>query len=318
MADEIVTQGAPAPIPPLDAVLVWITHTIEGDLVRRGAFPELRRANASDFRGAACLHYLTPERAELLLADFQKQYVAKAERGLKTAYRAMTRALPIAIEEARGRPAMFNAPTPVLEAEGYQCEHWRGTKAGFLAMGLLPGGPWPEDLEPGKRFAKANDWRGYRGRIFRHSPPWPDLYRVTVQIPEGVYRQELAALRESAETAEKAEKARQSLQGMLRKPDDFRHSLLDILRDFHQRIVTRASSPYTWHAFTLDNESVEDLLVSFDSIAEAMARAKVRFDAQRHEEIERGHQATIAAADPGFQSALATIVALGAAQGSGK
>jgi len=50
-------------------VLLWLTTAVERDFEERGAFPELRYASSRAYRGAATLHCLSADEADLVLED---------------------------------------------------------------------------------------------------------------------------------------------------------------------------------------------------------------------------------------------------------
>lgn len=77
-------------------VVVTITATVERDYERRGVFPELRVAKAAEtmYGGTAGVFEISPERAQEVLADAERERLVRASpKGTPKAYSALVRQL---------------------------------------------------------------------------------------------------------------------------------------------------------------------------------------------------------------------------------
>jgi hypothetical protein len=122
-------------------VLLWLTAAAERDYEERGVFPELRRAHAKAYRGAATLHYLTTDEAAAVLEDAMTRQKS-VRRSTRNAYTALIKCVRASITEAAERPAIYASPAAVCTHQSEQDEHWRGTKDQFRAHGICLDGPW--------------------------------------------------------------------------------------------------------------------------------------------------------------------------------
>lgn len=168
--------------PSLDAVVLWLTPTIEHDYVRRGVFEAIRTANASVARANATLHYLTLDQAQELLIDADSRRLS-AHKSLKTAFNAHAVKLRAAIEEARTRPAMWGSSKVVCLSRSSRYEQWRGTKEQFKTLGIALNGPYPGEPGGNKGWAITQDRRGFKVCLSRASTTWPGLYLAEIELP---------------------------------------------------------------------------------------------------------------------------------------
>jgi hypothetical protein len=302
MADAILTPRADA-APPLDTVLLWLTTTVERDFDERGAFPRLRHAHAKAYRGAATLHYLTADEAEKVLEDatVREQSV---RRGTRNAYAAHIKSIQAAMKEAAERPSVFASLEPVSTYKSEHAERWRGTKEQLKAHGIQLGGPWPNEPGGKERWAQARDSRGYKTSITRVSTIWPGLYEAYITMPREVW----GAKHNSKPTTDQADLAGRSLASMPKSADDFRAHLVDSMRFMARFHLEQAVKAATWHGYTLDEDSVDEIHASFDAVVEAVVGAKVNFDAALHAQIAQKYRAQMAGADTAFQAQFQALV----------
>lgn len=298
MVDAILTPSA-STAPPLDAVLLWLTTTVERDFEERGAFPRLRHAKAQGFRGAATLHYLTADEADAVLEDALAREQS-VRRGTRNAYSAHIKSVQSAMKEATERPAVFASQEAVCAYKSNHAERWRGTKDQLRAYGIQLAGPWPHEPGGKERRAQARDSHGYKTSITRFSTVWPGLYEAYITIPCGVLR--------SKSEAEDAQSAKRSLASIPASADDFRARVIDSMRQMVRVALDLTVAPGNYHGYTLDEEGVGEIHASFDAVAEAVVGARIEFDARRHAEVAQKYRAQIAAADQVFQAQFETLV----------
>lgn len=303
MADDILSHSPDAP-PPLDTVLLWLTMTVERDYITRNVFPKLRISNVRGYRGSAGLHYLTPDEASAVLADALERREAVAGP-MKKAYTGLIGVLQQAIAEAEERPALHGSGQASCT---YKCEHhcevWRGTKAQLIAHGIELDGPWPWELGSDGRARRraARDVRGFEVSVARLASVWPGLYTAQIWLP----REESKA--QADEQGTEADRARRNLASMPDSADAFRAYVVDTLRTYTRIALESARKAATWHGYTIDEDAIDEIHAAFDGLAEAVAAARINFDAKRHEEIAQQYRATIAAADTSFQAKIAGLV----------
>jgi hypothetical protein len=293
------TSDATQARPDLDAVLVWVTATVENDYIDRSVFPAIRRAKAFSRLSASAVFCLTQPEAEALLEDAQARY-ACTRRSVKNAFGQFAQAVGKAIEEAKGRRAIFEATEPVCDYKSDYSEDWHGSKEQLLAMGIRLAGPWPGEPGGKERWVKATDSRGYHASISRYCTIW-DLYKARIEIPQEVRRQSEAVV----EREKKQVRAQANLDAMPNTADEFRRELVKDARRWLAIAISTESAK--WHGYSLTDESVTAILMSCDAVVEAIMDAEVNFDAARHQQIALGYKKEIAGADSSFQQALATL-----------
>lgn len=183
MIDHIDQTAKPyaATSPAIDAVVLWLTPTIEHDYLVRAVFPTVRTATAVHARANASLHYLTLQAAKELLADAALR-VDEAYKSLKIAYRSHIENLVRAIAEAEARPAQFEASAPVCRHRNSSFERWCGTKEQLRSIGIGVDTPYPGEKGNKKRWTQMCDTRGYKVRITR-SAIWDWSYDAWIDIP---------------------------------------------------------------------------------------------------------------------------------------
>lgn len=307
MAKQIISDAAGAandtdatqPRPDLDAVLVWVTATVENDYIDRSVFPAIRRAKAFSRLSASAVFCLTFGDAEELLEDAQARYACTRRAG-KNAFGQFAKAVSAAIEEARGRRAIFEAKEPVCDYKSEYSEDWHGSKEQLLAMGICLAGPWPGEPGGKERWAKATERRGYGVSISRYSTIW-GLYRARIDIPQETRLQ-------AADTRERAKEqgyAQAKLDLMPKSVDEYRRECVKSARSYLAAAIN--ARPVVGHGYSVTDESMTAILMSCDAVVEAIMDAEVNFDAARHEQIALGYKKEIAGADSSFQQALSTL-----------
>lgn len=289
-------------VPPLDAVLLWVSTTIERDFAARGVFPTLRQTLARHYRASSSLHFLTPSEGQAVLADATRRE-QEVSKGLKVAYSAHVTSVASAIEEATERPGLYAAEAAICIDKCMSWEDWRGSKEHLRDHGIRLDGPWPGEPGGKERFAVGKDDRGYATRIKPFSKIWPGLYRATIEIPYEIPRSSQTYRPPPTE----AERARMELAHMPNSADEFRAKLMGDVRLHARVILGLAVEPPKYHGYTLDADSVDEVHAAFDAVAEALMKVKVHFNASVHAEVEQQHRAKIASADTAFQSTLANL-----------
>lgn len=295
-----------AKVPPLDAVLVWVTNKVQRDYKARGLFPELRPALAKGRRDNARLYYLNAQQAEAMLTDAQQARATHGVRGMKFAYRCHAESLESAINAAARRVAEWGGALPAnvwLEAHS---ERWNGTKAQLLAHGIQLEGPLPG--EPGGKWRAVwgTDARGYRVRIERHRSLFPGRYEATIYPPSPTQQpdeREEPAGQVPDEAA--AARALGRLRNMPNSADDFRGHVISCLRQSVGLSLGFIVSGVDWHGYRLTD--VEGIHEAFDAIAEAVMAAPVSFDAERHAAIAQALRVQIASADGPVRAKVAEL-----------
>lgn len=301
MADDILSHSPDAP-PPLDTVLLWLTMTVERDYIARDAFPRLRISNVRGYRGSSGLHYLTPDEASAVLADAldRRQGVAGP---MKKGYTELIRGLQQEIAEAEERPALYKGVGPAKCT--FKCEYsegWRGTKGQLVAHGIQLDGPWEPEGDGRERRREGKDSRGYIVTIYRVRSIWSGLYEASISLPLAEPKPQVD------EQSKEADRAHRNLAEMPDSADAYRAHVVNVLRGITRQSLEIARAPARWHGYTLDEGAIDEIHAAFDGLAEAIAGARVNFDAKRHEEIAQQYRAKIAAADRSFQAKIAGLV----------
>lgn len=230
----------------------------------------------------------------------------------------------------------YTQPVRVIEVPGVRFESqlqqdvYKGTKEQLVAAGLAPAELFPG--EPGMPLASVILWPRGTARGSGYSVPG----RLTLsRNPSGMFTAALVvseaeqerrqgemdagralwtAERDKARDAEKrakaAEEAKGALSRMLTTDAAYRRHKIEALRSFFSTVIGHSATPSTWHAFTIDDASRDEIYASFDAVVAAIAGATVLFDAERHQAIAQGYRATIAAGDAAFQAQVAGLVNL--------
>jgi len=285
--------------PDLDAVLVWLSFTVERDYIDRSVFPAMCREKAVHWTGGSMLFYLTVDEAEALQEDAQAR--RESVRGaVKNAFGKHAQALGEAIEEARTRRATFAAAQPVCDYKSEYSEDWHGTKEQLLTMGICLPGPWPGEPGGKERWARATDSRGYPLNITRHCTTW-GTYRVRIDIPQEVRRERAG----EDERTKKLIRAQVHLDHVPKNAEDFLWDCVEHVRSMFRVYIT--AEPSDFHGYSLTEESVSNILMSLDEVVDAIVNAEVTFDVERQQQILLKYQKEIADLDGSFQMKLSML-----------
>lgn len=300
MATETVPVDAP---PPLDTVLLWLTMTVERDFIARNVFPKLRISNVRGYRGSSGLHYLIPDEASAVLADAFERREAVAGP-MKKAYTGLIGVLRQAIAEAEERPALYGPGSAVCIYRSEVCETWRGSKDQLVEHGIKLDGPWPWEsgYDGRKRRREARDIRGFEVTVERVGTIWPGRYAARIWLPQAESKPQ------ADEQSKEADRARRDLAAMPDSADAYRAHVVNSLRSMTRYALENAREAARWHGYTIHEDAIDEIHAGFDGLAEAVAGARVNFDARRHEETAQQYRAKIAAADPSFQATIAGLV----------
>lgn len=191
----------------LDAVLFWLTPTVERDYIARNIFPAVRRLAAfkTQNNGQSLLH-LKPTTAAELLADARVQYEKPlTQRGLKVAYRCLLDQLRHQIKMAEERAAIARASAATCTSSSHYMETWYGSRSQLEASGFTIDGPLPGEEGMSKRRGRAQDKRGYGAAVMLVEPNlWPGLFKVEVRLPE--------EHREQLKKAQQSDKRRRAME----------------------------------------------------------------------------------------------------------
>lgn len=287
--------------PPLDSVLVWISHTIEQDHEARGVFPGLRMSSACAQRGALALHIVPPAEAGVLLDDARARYKA-VRAGLRTAYGALIRSVTSAVDESQERSAVAKDGAALVSS--WRGKGWLGTTDGLQRAGIVLSGSWPEPGSHGRWRGLGMDGDARRVRVYRYDQLWPQLFFAYV-LPAPLPPADMAV---SDDARRKADAARRAIADMPQSPEMFVWESVATLRSaVIQGLVANLLEPSPHHGYSLDPTCQEDIHAGFDAFVEALAAARVNFDAARHAAVLQQHRAKIAAADEPFKGHLARM-----------
>jgi hypothetical protein len=294
------TSDDKIPSPGLDDVVVWLTFTLEREYAGRAVFPAVRRTKAVQERAGAYLFYMTQKAARALVDD------AEAHRdltsaGVKHAYTNLIKRLASAIAEAEDRRKIFEAPGPHCEYKSEYSERWVGTKDQLATLCLKFDGPWPGEPGGNKRWVKATDARGYPTSLSKHSEMWR-TYMARIDVPQ----EERLSAEAKRQLDQVQAQAQAKLDAMPKTAEDFRRSQMRMAREV-LGVVFRPGA-FESHGYSWPEDSVCAILMSVDAIVEAISRADITFDSNRHEEIEAAHRQQLARADIAFQKTFITLV----------
>jgi hypothetical protein len=109
---------------------------------------------------------------------------------------------------------------------------------------------------------------------------------------------------EQKELDAKAQRARKDLESVLRSEDEFKRELIERFKELAPIALNLARETRPWHAYSLSEEAVEEIWMSFDAVVDTVMQARVDFDPSLHRSIINGYQEIIRAADPTFYAQL--------------
>lgn len=222
-------------------------------------------------------------------------------------------------------------PASIKVAHCIEYEEYTGPKEDLIAAGLVTLDMFPPPGRVGISYLNGVEVRR-RCKVDETFRRVEVFTGGTVRVCHGVTREEIArrrekdreesrayaatrwvehkareAAQEAADRKKKADLARRNLKSVLRTEIEYRRSMVMAAREWVAAMLhldQEQRGAVTWHAFSLTDEGVEDILMSVDAVAEAIMRAEVLFDADKHAKIVKGYEDEIRAADPGFYAAL--------------
>lgn len=206
--------------------------------------------------------------------------------------------------------------TSIRKIEETDFDTYKGPLDQMVSLGIVR----PEQLPPpgkkqitwshGKRVLKncRKDEGYFCVRLYR------DPAEVRVGVPVEVRRSRRAEVLQNANAKRRAEeqkgldakaqRARKDLGSVLRSEDAFKRHLVRSFKDLAPLALNLTRELRHWHAYSLSEEAVEEILMSFDAVIETVMQAKVDFDPIRHKGIVAGYEEIIRAADPTFYALL--------------
>lgn len=296
--------------PPMDAVVLWVTNTVERDYRSRGVFQAIRDGCSEDRDASSLLFFVTPEFAEEILEDAEAHRQSpNLRRGLKVAYNSHIAGIRYALDEARDRAKLFALPQAICTYQSDMSEKWLGTKQQLLELGIHLDRPWPSEPGGKDRSDRGLDWRGYKSSIAPYSRVWPGLFEVEINIPYEVWGRKMHGSREAAERDESLQRARRTLAAIPESPDEFRMETISTIRSYMRIVLDWSSTAreHFYHGYSFTDDALEAIQCSFDAVAEAIAEATVTFDTEKHDTYVQSVRAEIAALDPDFQKQISQL-----------
>jgi hypothetical protein len=246
----------------LDAVVLWLTVTIERDYGVRSVLPRLRSGNAIGSRANATLHLLSIAEARAALEDAELRQ-SQVAGSVKTAFKAHADNLRAAIKQASTRPAEHAAEKPMCLHRGEWRENWRGSKEQFQRMGIGAGLAFPG--EPGgKRWCRTRDRRGFLVRITKASELWPNVYEACIEIPQA----ERNARAQDSKSLKADKDAIERLKSLPDTAEKFRADVADTFRLF---VDVMARTMRAKDGFRYTEEAIDDFLDVIRDASETLA-----------------------------------------------
>lgn len=214
-------------------------------------------------------------------------------------------------------------PASITRKEYVDCDAYLGTAADLIAAGLVRAEQFPPEGRQGISYLHGEPMgKGNRRKdetYLRIQHHWDAPFAVYVGLTREVAMARRAAAKErdrrEAEArkreklAKEAEHAKRDLKSVWTSEDEYRLHLVARARTFLKTAFGEEDRPATWHAYRLDQEGKEAILMSLDAVIEAIMEAPVHFDAALHARLVGEHQATIRAVDPSFYGHLDKLVA---------
>ncbi|WP_218510625.1 hypothetical protein [Variovorax sp. dw_308] len=212
--------------------------------------------------------------------------------------------------------------TAIEKIEEATCDQYRGTAADLIAAGLARADQFPPDGRYGISYLQGKQVHGnvrkdqtylrverFRGELMRvYVGISQEAARARKAAAEGQRRRRYEAEAQQ-ERAKAAERAKRNLKSVFRSEDEYRRSLVEKITEMLGIMYGESDKPKDWHAYRLDQESKEAVLLAGDAVVEAIMQSTVHFDVALHARIVEGYQATIKAADPSFYAHLDKLVA---------
>lgn len=214
-------------------------------------------------------------------------------------------------------------PASIKKEQRADCDMYFGSASDLIAAGLVRADQFPPEGRLGISYLGDKPIRGnhrkdetYLRVEHRCWGDYPFVVYIGASREEALARKAAQDLRhrkeaqakKQKELAEAADRAKRDLKNVWTSEDDYRRDLVKRARTFLKAAFGEEDRPATWHAYRLDQEGKEAILMSLDAVIEAIMGAPVHFDAAFHARLVGEHQATIRAVDPSFYNHLDKLV----------
>jgi hypothetical protein len=290
--------------PSIDAVMVWVTGTVERDYAERGVFPTMRSGSNGVSGAGRALYVLEQSDARAVLADAQER-ARVCSGGAKKSYSTHAKAIEAEIEIASKRETAITSPDAVLTSEDAYRQTWLGTKDSLCRLGLSCDRPWPGETNAKKRlqFSSPMGW----AQILEYSSLWPGLLVAHIQKPGRPTDVHLLETRKKEAMQAEADAARQAINALPTNDMDFRQDIAESIR--HWVGFTLEYCEKAKHGFSFAPDSIGAILESLDAVISAISEADVRCNAEKRQVTLTKYKQTIALADSSFQQHLSGLIA---------
>jgi hypothetical protein len=290
--------------PSIDAVMVWVTGTVERDYAERGVFPNIRSGSNGVSGAGRALYVLEQSDARAVLADAQER-ARVCSGGTKKSYSTHAKAIEAEIEIASKRETAITSPDAVLTSEDAYRQTWLGTKDSLCNLGLSWDRPWPGEPNAKKRlqFSSSMGW----AQILEYSSLWPGLLVAHIRRSGRATEVDLLIETRKKEAMEAdADAAREAINALPSNDLDFRQ---DIAQSIRQWVAfTLEYCEKAKHGYSFAPDSIGAILESLDAVISAISEADVRFNAENRQATLTKYKQAIALADSSFQQHLSGLI----------
>lgn len=190
-----------------------------------------------------------------------------------------------------------------------RADFYTGTKTALIGAGHAREGQFPGD--PGRPKTSCSYDRDGIALCKCSRSGWSNIcrrgkmFRVLIRVDQEQEERRRADEGAERERSEEAANAKLSLRDLPSSEDEFRRGVATKLRDFVRTFVpVFCDAGKHFHGYTIDAEPV---MMSIDALIEAVMRADVHFDEQRHKRFELALRAQVAAGDGSFVQSLAKL-----------
>lgn len=217
-------------------------------------------------------------------------------------------------------PVPATIPQSIKKTECDSYDEYRGAKEDLIAAGLARDDQFPRDgrlavsylqgMEVRKRVRMDETYLrvGLQadGTAFVCIGVAPNVAKVRRATTRASREAQSVALRagwKQKELDEKAQQAQRNLDYMPKSEEDYRKRIFRQMRAmFRGSLEGNGASQF--HGYSLTQESLDSILISFDAVAEAILGSDVLVDVQLQNAVTKKYQAAIRAADPLFYGHL--------------
>lgn len=217
-----------------------------------------------------------------------------------------------------GVPATIPQTIKKIERDDY--DEYRGTKEDLIAVGLVRGDQFPCDgrlavsyfqgMEVRKRVKMDETYLrvgAYAcGAAFVCIGVAPSVAKVRRAKTRANRAEESFAWKatwDQKERKEAAQQAQRNLDYMPKTKDEYRDRLFRQVRSMLRASINDGGASQ-FHGYSFTQESVADILIGFDSVAEAILGSEVILDAERQNAVTEKYRGIVRAADPLFYGHL--------------